>query len=123
MSKLAYVGHDGVIYASDPDGSDRQALSPPGLICSWPSWSPNGSMLAFSVYRSGSNGHASLGVYLKEIGDAEGRLIYANESGSDAIAHRVPHYLNWSPDSKKLLIVAQTLRAGLSLFLYEHGVL
>ena len=64
----------------------------------------------------------ALACHLKEIGDDAGRLIYANESGSDAIAPRVPHYLNWSPDSKMLLIVAQTLRAGLSLFLYEHGV-
>ena len=59
---------------------------------------------------------------MKEIGKDDGKLVYANEPGSDAIAARVPHYMNWSPDSRKLLIVAQTLHAGLSLFLYEHGV-
>jgi TolB protein len=119
VSQLAYVGDDWVIYAVRPDGAGKQAITSQGTLCTWPTWSPDGSSIAFSGFRSGYNGHNLMGVYLKNPGDGPPRLLYSNEPGTDAIAQRTPHYLIWSPDSRRLAIIAQTYRGGLTLFVRD----
>ena len=47
------------------------------------------------------------------------QLIYSNEPGTDAIAPLTPHYAMWSPDSRKLAIIANTSKGGLTLFVCD----
>ena len=119
--KIAYIGHDRTLRVHDPllpDVRDR-VLSVPGLRCTWPAWSPDGSAIAFSGYAGGSNGNAMLGVYVTGHDSPGPGLIYSNEPGSDAIARFTPHYCSWSPDGSRLGFVAQTGR-GLTLYLWDR---
>ena len=121
VSRIAYVGHDGVIYAANADGSDRQGFELAAALSTWPTWSPDGSQIALSGFRSGDNGRGYLGVYLVRPGDTSPREIYSNEPGTDAIARGTPHYCLWSPNSQLLAFIAQTNRSGLTLFLLQAG--
>ena len=119
MSRIAYASHQGTVYTIDPDTGDRKAVTPSESVCTWPTWSPDGNHLAFSSLQSGDNGHGRLGIYLKGAEESAPRLIYANSPGTDAIARSTPHYVLWSPDSRRLAFIAQTLGGKLSLFVQD----
>lgn len=119
MSRLAFVGQGSTLRVADTDGANLRPLTPDGLLCTWPTWSPNGDSIAFSGFRFGSNGHGLQGMYTVGDDGEPPRLIYTNEPGTDAIAQRTPHYALWSPDGTKLAFIAQTLRGGLTLFVHD----
>ena len=119
MTRIAYAGQDGAIYSVEPDGADPRSLAPPATESTWPTWSSDGSCIAFSGLRSGMNGLGHLAVYVKGPGDSEARAIYTNEPGTDAIARKTPHYALWSPDGGTLSFIAQTWRGGLTLFTHD----
>ena len=117
MSRIAIVGRDDRIYAVDADapGGDPRALTAAGMRCAWPTWSPDGETLAYSVYPSaGSNGQGAFRIMAQTPGGSA-RTLYVNEAGTDAIAPHTPHYAMWSPDGGTLAFIAQLLGAGLTL--------
>ena len=118
MSKLAYVRHDGVVCTVGLDEGQETAVTPPGTSFAWPTWSPDGGRIVASGFRSGSNGHGFIGLYLLAPGEAEPRPIYSNEPGTDAIAWRTPHYSLWSPNSERVAFIAQSL-GGLGLYVQD----
>ena len=119
MSRTVFTGHYGVIYAGGPVGEDARALTPADAVCTWPSWSPDGAVIAFSRFQSGGNGRGLLGLYLARPEGSTPELVYTNEIGTDAIANGTPHYVLWSPDGRRLAFIAQTLRGGLGLFVHQ----
>ena len=121
MSRMAYVDHDGVIHTMAPERPDEQVPASENTVCTWPTWSPDGSHITYSGFRSGNNGRGHIGLYVWPPASDTSHLIYDNERGTDAIARRMPHYAIWSPDAVKLAFIAQTTRGGLSLFVHEVG--
>ena len=134
MDRIVYVGADGNIFTINPDGSDSKRLTGSetarsmgsilaqpadrnSVLHTWPTWSPDGSKIAFS--RAVLEG-AEPQVSLLSI-DPETRAlnrIYQNEPGaSTVIAESVPHYMYWSPDSRNLAFIAPTT---LALVLYVN---
>ena len=140
-NRIAIIGRDARIHVGDVDANgngatpDLRALTPPGMRCAWPTWSPDGASLAYSAYpAAGGNGHGAFRVIAQPVSgqaytflgdegrvlgfrahvDEQARTIYVNEPGTDAIAPHTPHYLIWSPDSRKIALIAQRL-TGLSL--------
>ncbi len=116
MGRIAYVSDKDEICTIDHDGGNKQLVTEQGRAYTWPTWSPDGRGIAYSAYSSGNNGHGRLGLYLKPVDGGRPRLLYSNEPGTDAIAHRTPHYVVWSPDGRKIAFIAQTHTGGLTLF-------
>ena len=117
MSSLAYVSHDGAVCTTGLEEAGGTAISPPGASFSWPTWSPDGTRLVASGFRSGSNGHGALGLYLLNLEGAEPHVVFANEPGTDAIAWRhtplqpvVPRQQHAGPDSPVARKRARPLR-------------
>ena len=121
VTRLAVVGKDGVIYVSDEALEGWSELSPPEFSSSWPTWSPDGLSLAYSRFRPPTNGDLRLSLCVSTLDGESGREVHVNQSGTDAISERTPHYMLWSPDGSAIAIVAQTLEKGLTLFLADGG--
>ena len=119
VGQIAYSGDDGLIYTADTEGAARDAVTSPGVVCYWPTWSPDGSHIAFSRFRSGSNGGGRLEACVRNLEEARDRTVYTNDGGTDAIARGTPHYFLWSPDSRKLSFIAQARETGLVLFAHD----
>ena len=121
MNRIAIVNSAERVRVVSPDalGAPYLAVSPSGHRCAWPVWSPDGEELMYSAYpAAGSNGHGAFRVISLPSGKPA-TAIYANEPGTDAIAQHTPHYLMWSPDGSKVAFIAQTLSAGMSLFVAD----
>lgn len=121
MNRIAIVSSDERVRVVSPDalGAPYLAVSSAGHRCVWPVWSPDGEKLMYSAYpASGSNGHGAFRVISRHLG-SPATTIYRNEPGTDAIAQHTPHYLMWSPDGSKVAFIAQTLAAGMSLFVAD----
>ncbi|MDA0771141.1 MAG: hypothetical protein O2821_13120 [Chloroflexi bacterium] len=116
MTLIAFVDPDGRVQIGSSVNGQTRPLTPAGMRFTWPTWSPDGRSVAVSRYGAGENGHGGLRICLTDpIGESLTE-IYANQPGTDAIAHETPHYAMWSPDSENLAFVSQVLRGGLTLF-------
>ncbi len=106
---LLTVGEDGT--------TPPQPLSIQGL---WPCWSPDGQNLAISTLQTGSR-EVRGSIELLDSNGAEVRTAHQAVPGAPpVIAPRVPHYVQWSPDSSTLSFVAPGSEA-LGLFLSDRG--
>lgn len=89
--KIAYVSYpEGVLWASNVDGSDRHELSFSPTVVGVPSWSRDGKMIAFSAHVPGKRWH----IYSisAEGGDAQ-QLTSGDTNDEDA---------TWSPDGSQI---------------------
>jgi len=89
--KIAYVSYpEGVLWASNADGSDRHELSFPPTEVGLPRWSPDGTKVAFSAHQPG--GHWQIFVVPAEGGDAQ-QLTSGDSNHDDG---------SWSPDGNSM---------------------
>lgn len=133
MDRIVYVSNDGNIYSVGADGSDGRNLTndgngwavtslrrPEGLpdpvFYSWPTVSPDGTKLAASRVTLQSPTNIKAELYIFDVKTGKSQKIHENPQGdAPFIAPGVPHYLCWSPDSKKLAAVGQDELRGLVL--------
>lgn len=94
----------------------------PRPLCFWPAWSPASTQIAYSRIDVGERAAATIEVAsLQRDGTFSFETVRSGGAGPGLIAPRVPHYVMWSPDGRKLAYVGQS-QFGLTLFLrYFHG--
>lgn len=127
VGRLAFVGPDGNVYTSRPDGSDLLAITQdatPGsgegtrrrpLAYQWPTWSPDGASLAFLSGRTLAEGEGE-----------ERSIVVAGADGAQTMVafssqQNLPIYLAWSPDGQYLSFLTQE-RSDLALRIVEPQV-
>ncbi|MBI2845745.1 MAG: PD40 domain-containing protein [Chloroflexi bacterium] len=112
---LALVGPDGNVYISRADGSDLIAIThdaQPGsgeatrspLAYQWPTWSPDGTRLAFLSSQTLPEGEGE-----------ERSIVVAERDGSQKTTafqsqESLPLFLAWSPDSRYISFLAREQR-------------
>lgn len=124
VNLIAYVGLDGEIYIIRPDGSDvrrlTESLSNLGafngslntsgdVLYNWPTWSPDGTKIAFSAFSIGPDGAAALYTIDVEAGTATKLYDNPPEVAGRLVATNAPHYIYWSPDSQNIAFLAPTV--------------
>jgi TolB protein len=110
-NRVAYVADDNHIYTRLVDGSgdarrvdimpDESARANEMRISRWPTWSPDGSRLAFVRLRSGEGSapaHAAVWTSLPEGGDL--KKVWESQS-------LAPIYMSWAPNGGSLALLAQ----------------
>ena len=136
VNRIAYIGSDGDIFTINPDGTDPRQLTttdlragPAGpilaqgtqsqLFYAWPTWSPDSTKLAASLVTiQGETATFSLEVLDATTGQST--RAYLNEPNSGPIARGAPHYMYWSPDSKRLAFIAAT-QTELAMYVTSPG--
>ena len=121
MNRIAVVDQSLKLHVTDIDGANVVTVDAPGNGQTWPVWSATGERLAFSSVSPGSNGHGRLELHSWSAEDGRTDLIYKNESGTDAIARRTPHYAQWSPNGLDVSFIAQTSDGTLTLLARTVG--
>jgi Tol biopolymer transport system component len=118
VNLIAFVSHDGEVWTTTPDGSDKQKVSPQtGGFFTWPTWSPDASRIVFSAVTGTSPSDSTSSLLAFDLGSDGPYEIYAGEPGVPGLlAVGVVHYPQWSPDSERLAFVAVT-STGLNLFI------
>ena len=136
INRIAYIDSDGQLVTVQPDGTDRRTLTvgevadagsrsggilaqplPRDRVYSWPSWSPDGSRIAVSLVASSSSGDTEMSVQSLESDTGVGGPVFVNNAPL-TIADGTPHYIQWSPDGRRLGITAATPE-GLTLFIAD----
>ena len=84
---------------------------------SWPTWSPDGSRIAVSLIAGAAAGDAEISVQSLEAATGVGGPVFVNDLPL-TIADGAPHYVQWSPDGRRLGITAATPE-GLTLFIVD----
>lgn len=108
---ISYIGADGNMYVSDQGGGSlkqltKDALIPanqgdPVLYYQYPTWSRDGSQLAFMGISSDGE-QAKSKLMVANIDDDSVNEVYTSESEH-------PIYLNWSPDNTNLSFISTTV--------------
>lgn len=110
MRQIAYVAEDGQIYSSDLDLGSHQLLSDSGegprpsdqqMLHNWPTWSPNGTRLAFFRFEVVGGEVRRSSVRSVAADGSDPRDLYVGAAGT------APIYMAWSPDSRRLAILVQ----------------
>ena len=117
--RIAYSDADGRIIVARPDGSSAVTVSPDDGLFGWPTWSPDGSELAFSGVRAEPD-QLLLAMYAHRFADGSTRTVYTNERGSGPILPNMPHYPMWSPDGTQLSIMASH-STGLTIYVVDES--
>lgn len=105
---IAYIGSDGNMYVSDQAGGSLTQLTDDALIpenqgepllyYQYPTWSRDGSQVAFVGLRSDGE-QAETRVIVANVDDDSVEDVYTSESEH-------PIYLNWSPDNKNITFIS-----------------
>ena len=128
VNRIAFIDNNGDLLLINPDATGEERVTGDvraGLLAqalergdsySWPTWSNDGSKVAFSRV-SGSGPGAGMSVQVFDV--ESGRMIpaYTNEILAP-VADGTPHYLYWSPDDRYLSLLAPTPE-GLSLLVKD----
>lgn len=136
INRIAYINADGQLATVNPDGSDRNTLTGGAVADSggrlggilaqplqetrlygWPVWSPDGDRIAVSLISGSSPGNAEMSVQSLESSTGVGGAVFVN-SAPLTIADGTPHYVQWSPDGRRLGVTAATPE-GLTLFVVD----
>ena len=132
VDRIAYIDPEGQLVTSHPDGSGRNLLTSGTVaravgvlsqpqrrdrIYSWPVWSPDGSRIVVSLLSGDSPSEAQIALQSLEAATGIGGPVFINEAPL-TIADGTPHYVQWSPDGRKLGITAATPE-GLTLFVVD----
>jgi TolB protein len=115
---ISYIGADGNMYVSDQGGGNLKKLTEdavipetqggPVLYYQYPTWSRDGSQLAFMGI-SADGGQTKSKVMVANLDNDSVNEIYSSENEH-------PVYLNWSPDNANLSFISTTV-SGQSLIL------
>ena len=108
---IAYLGADGNMYVADQGGRHKKQLTEdavipetqggPILYYQYPTWSRDGSQLAF-MGLSADGQQVESKVLVANIDDDSVKEIYSSESEH-------PIYLNWSPDNAKVSFISNNV--------------
>ena len=108
---ISYIGTDGNMYVSDQAGGKLKQLTEdaiipenqgdPILYYQYPTWSRDGSQLAFMGISSDSDQTQSK-LIIANMDDDSVKQVYASESEH-------PIYLNWSPDNANLSFISTSV--------------
>ncbi len=136
LNRIAYIDSDGQLITVLPDGAERRLLTVGSVagaggrlaglsaqplnrerVYSWPVWSPDGSRIAVSLVTGTSSDDAEISVQSLEAESGVGGSVFVNPAPM-SIADGTPHYVQWSPDGRRLGITAATPE-GLTLFVAD----
>lgn len=108
---IAYLGPDGNMYVSDQGGGNLtqltddavipQSQGEPTLYYQYPTWSRDGSQLAF-IGLSSDGGQTQSKLMIANMDDDSVNEVYASESEH-------PIYLNWSPDNANVSFISTSI--------------
>ena len=114
-AKVAYMGHEGSnyeIYVADiATGAVEKLTDSPGQD-GWPSWSPDGSTIAFTSVRDDCRYAAREDACWQTDSDDEHRDVWLIDPDGSNLRRATPEsgqFVAWSPDSRYLLISGRAL--------------
>jgi hypothetical protein len=111
-SELAFVGADRQLHLISPGQLRSQQLTWPGPAptgqgsdpedsANWPVWSPDGRWIAF--LRKAGEGTGAMDLSITQVNGVQEQVLHRFED-------RLPLYFQWSPNGKKIAVVAQHLQ-------------
>lgn len=103
--------------AGRPLGGILAQPAGPIRLYAWPAWSPDGRRIAVSRIAADPAGDAEISVRSLDAATGVGGAVFVNAAPL-TIADGTPHYVQWSPDGRRLGITAATPQ-GLTLFVVD----